>query len=100
MEYGDRLLVRLIQVSRGAARDRAVHGRRRAGLGRRSSCRASGDISQSRTQLPVHVEIRRSPPTTGVLDHPQVTLVRYSSGISAGAAVLFSTVPDRTSPPS
>jgi hypothetical protein len=94
MEYGDRLLVRLIQVSAvilviGLALAAAVlawvavelHG-------------LSGDISQSRSQLPVPVK-QVLPQENGVLDNPQVTLVRYTKGIAYGSAVLFSTVPDR-----
>jgi hypothetical protein len=94
MEAGERLLVRLIQVSAvllvvGLCTAAAVLGwlaYELRGL--------SGDISQSQARLPAPVRAAL-PADAGILDHPQVTLVRYSSGISAGAAVLFSTVPDR-----
>jgi hypothetical protein len=94
MEAGDRLLVRLIQVSAvmlvvGLCMAAAVLGwvaYELRGL--------SGDISQSQARLPAPVRAAL-PADAGILDHPQVTLVRYSSGISSGAAVLFSTVPDR-----
>jgi hypothetical protein len=94
MEAGDRLLVRLIQVSAvllvvGLCMAAAVLGwvaYQLHGL--------SGDISQSQARLPAPVRAAL-PADAGILDHPQVTLVRYSSGISSGAAVLFSTVPDQ-----
>ena len=94
MEAGDRLLVRLIQVSAvllvvGLCMAAAVLGwvaYELRGL--------SGDISQSQARLPAPVRAVL-PVDAGILEHPQVTLVRYSSGISSGAAVLFSTVPTR-----
>ncbi len=94
MEAGDRLLVRLIQVSAvllvvGLCMAAVVLGwvaYELRGL--------SGDISQSQARLPAPVRAVL-PVDAGILEHPQVTLVRYSSGISSGAAVLFSTVPDR-----
>ena len=94
MEAGDRLLVRLIQVSAvllvvGLCLAAVVLGwvaYELRGL--------SGDISQSQARLPAPVRAAL-PADAGILDHPQVTLVRYSPGISAGAAVLFSTVPAR-----
>ena len=94
MEAGDRLLVRLIQVSAvllvvGLGMAAVVLGwvaYELRGL--------SGDISQSQARLPARVRAVL-PADAGILEHPQVTLVRYSSGISAGAAELFSTVPDR-----
>lgn len=94
MEAGDRLLVRLIQVSAvllvvGLFMAAVVLGwvaYELRGL--------SGDISQSQARLPAPVRAVL-PVDAGILEHPQVTLVRYSSGISSGAAVLFSTVPDR-----
>jgi hypothetical protein len=54
----------------------------------------SGDISQSRSRLPATVSVVL-PKNTNVLSQPQVTLVRYTRGVSRGAAVLFATVPDR-----
>jgi hypothetical protein len=54
----------------------------------------SSDISQSHARLPAPVRAVL-PVAPGILDHPQVTMVRYSSGISSGAVVLFSTVPDQ-----
>ncbi|HEY0388206.1 MAG TPA: LCP family protein [Gaiellales bacterium] len=54
----------------------------------------SGDISQSRSRLPATVSVVL-PKNTNVLSEPQVTLVRYTRGVSRGAAVLFATVPDR-----
>jgi hypothetical protein len=94
MEAGDRLLVRLIQVSAvllvvGLCMAAVVLGWVAYELRGLSS-----DISQSQARLPAPVRAAL-PADAGILDHPQVTLVRYSSGISAGAAVLFSTVPDR-----
>ncbi len=94
MEAGDRLLVRLIQVSAvllvvGLCTVAVVLGwvaYELRGL--------SGDISQSQARLPARVRAVL-PVDAGILEHPQVTLVRYSSGISSGAAVLFSTVPNR-----
>jgi LytR_cpsA_psr family len=94
MEAGDRLLVRLIQVSAvllvvGLCMTAVVLGwmaYELRGL--------SGDVSRSQARLPAPVRAVL-PVDAGILDHPQVTLVRYSSGISSGAAVLFSTVPDR-----
>jgi hypothetical protein len=94
MEAGDRLLARLMQVSAvlfvvGLCLAAAVLGwvaYELRGL--------SGDISKSQARLPAPVRAAL-PADAGILDHPQVTLVRFSSGISAGAAVLFSTVPDR-----
>jgi hypothetical protein len=94
MEAGDRLLVRLVQVSAvvlvvGLCMAAVVLGWVAYAL------RGLSDhISQSRARLPAPVRAVL-PADAGILDHPQVTLVRYSSGISAGAAVLFSTVPDR-----
>src|SRR4051812_9617527 len=94
MEADDRLLVRLIQVSTVLL----VVGLCIAGLVlgwvAYELRGLSDDISQSQARLPAPVR-EVLPPDTGILDHPQVTLVRYSSGISAGAAVLFSTIPDR-----
>src|SRR5436305_2036893 len=63
------------------------------------------DIQTSEANLPSQVR-DVLPRSSNVLDHPQVTMVRYSSGISKGAVVLFATVPDRrlagfmTMPPS
>jgi hypothetical protein len=54
----------------------------------------SGDISQSRKQLSTEVQ-KLLPSEQNVVDHPQVTLVRYTKGNARGSAVLFSTVPDR-----
>jgi hypothetical protein len=53
----------------------------------------SGDISESRAHLPAKVSVVL-PKNTSILSDRQVTLVRYGSGISQGAAVLFTTVPD------
>jgi hypothetical protein len=94
MEAGDRLLVRLIQVSAvllvvGLCMAAVVLGWVAYELRGLSS-----DISQSQARLPAPVRAVL-PVDAGILEHPQVTLVRYSSGVSAGAAVLFSTVPDR-----
>jgi hypothetical protein len=54
----------------------------------------SGDISESRARLPASVGAVL-PKNTSILSDRQVTLVRYSRGVSQGAGVLFSTVPDR-----
>ena len=94
MEARDRLLVRLIQVSGvllvvGLCMAAVVLGWVAYQLRG-----VSGDISKSQARLPAPVRAAL-PADAGILDHPQVTLVRYSSGISAGAAVLFSTVPDQ-----
>jgi hypothetical protein len=94
MGAGDRLLVRLTQVSAvvlvvGLCMAAVVLGWVAYALRG-----LSGDISQSQARLPAPVRAVL-PADAGILEHPQVTLVRYSSGISAGAAVLFSTVPDR-----
>ena len=55
----------------------------------------SADISQSRSRLPASVD--RALPTArpGPLDAPEVTLVRYTSALSTGGAVLFFTDPKR-----
>src|SRR4051794_27808354 len=94
MEADDRLLVRLIQVSTVLL----VVGLCIAGLVlgwvAYELRGLSDDISQSQARLPAPVRAVL-PSDAGILDHPQVTLVRYSSGISAGATVLFSTIPDR-----
>jgi hypothetical protein len=94
MEAGDRLLVRLIQVSAVLL----VVGLCMAAVGLSWVAYElrglSSDISQSQARLPAPVRAAL-PVDAGILEHPQVTLVRYSSGISAGAAVLFSTVPAR-----
>ena len=54
----------------------------------------SGDISQSRARLPAAVRLVL-PKNTDILTDRQVTLVRYGSGVSQGAGVLFATVPDK-----
>ena len=48
----------------------------------------SGDVSISRERLPATVP-KLLPAGQNMLDAPQVTLVRYSQGVSRGAAVLF-----------
>ena len=55
----------------------------------------SADISQSRNRLPASVgrALPAAPP--GALDAPEVTLVRYTAGLSTGGAVLFFTDPKR-----
>jgi hypothetical protein len=52
------------------------------------------DIAASQASVPSAVT-RVLPTGTDILDHPQVIMVRYSSGVSSTAAVLVSTVPDR-----
>ncbi len=52
------------------------------------------DISTSQSSVPPAVK-RVLPSGTDILAHPQVIMVRYSSGVSTTAAVLVSTVPDR-----
>jgi cell envelope-related transcriptional attenuator-like protein len=52
------------------------------------------DIATSQSSVPSAVT-RVLPTGTDILDHPQVIMVRYSSGVSRTAAVLVSTVPDR-----
>src|SRR2546423_7588813 len=52
------------------------------------------DIQTSEANLPSQVR-DVLPPSSNVLDHPQVTMVRYSSGVSKSVVVLFATVPDR-----
>jgi hypothetical protein len=52
------------------------------------------DIATSQSSVPSAVT-RVLPTGTDILDHPQVIMVRYSSGVSTAAAVLVSTVPDR-----
>lgn len=54
----------------------------------------SGDVRQAQARLPDAVG-RRLPANAGLLDAPQVMLVRYSSGLARGAAVLISTVPSQ-----
>jgi len=54
----------------------------------------SGDISQSRARLPATVSLVL-PKNTDILSDRQVTLVRYSKGVSQGAGVLFATIPDQ-----
>lgn len=54
----------------------------------------SGDISASRARLPASVSVVL-PRDTSILSQRQVTLVRYSKGVSQGAAVLFTTDPDQ-----
>ena len=56
----------------------------------------SADISQSRNRLPASIgrALPAAPP--GALDAPEVTLVRYTAGLSTGGAVLFFTDPKRT----
>jgi hypothetical protein len=54
----------------------------------------SGDISESRARLPATVSLVL-PKNTNILSDRQITLVRYSKGVSQGAGVLFATVPDR-----
>jgi hypothetical protein len=55
----------------------------------------STDIGRTHARLPSTVRAQL-PSHGGTLDTPQVTLVRYSSGLASGATVLFSTVPSRT----
>lgn len=52
------------------------------------------DIATSQSSVPSAVT-RVLPTGTDILDHPQVIMVRYNSGVSTTAAVLVSTVPDR-----
>src|SRR5262249_8412729 len=52
------------------------------------------DLSTSQSSVPPAVE-QVLPAETDILAHPQVIMVRYSSGVSSTAAVLVSTVPDR-----
>ena len=52
------------------------------------------DISASQSSVPSAVT-QVLPAETDILAHPQVIMVRYSSGVSTAAAVLVSTVPDR-----
>ena len=54
----------------------------------------SGDVAISRERLPATVP-KLLPAGQNMLDAPQVTLVRYSQGVSRGAAVLLFTAPDR-----
>src|SRR6476646_4004185 len=94
MVAGNRLLVRFIQASAlllVAALCLAAVALGWAALVLRG---LSDDISRSQARLPAPVRAAL-PADAGILEHPQVTMVRYSSGISAGAAVLFSTVPGR-----
>ena len=52
----------------------------------------SNDVAKSRARLPATLQSSLAP-SKNVLNQPQVTLVRYTSGTSTGGAVLFSTNP-------
>src|SRR4051794_13928610 len=52
----------------------------------------SSDVAKSRARLPATLKSSLAP-SKNVLNQPQVTLVRYTSGTSTGGAVLFSTNP-------
>jgi hypothetical protein len=54
----------------------------------------SGDVAKSRARLPDTIRAVL-PASADVLDEQQVTLIRYSSGVSTGGALLFATIPDR-----
>jgi anionic cell wall polymer biosynthesis LytR-Cps2A-Psr (LCP) family protein len=94
MKAGNRLLVRLIQASAVLLVAGLCMAAVALGWVAYELRGLSDDISQSQARLPAPVRAAL-PVDAGILEHPQVTLVRYSSGISAGAAVLFSTVPAR-----
>jgi hypothetical protein len=55
----------------------------------------TADISQSRSRLPASVDRALPAAPPGALDAPEVTLVRYTSGLSTAGAVLFFTDPKR-----
>ena len=94
MKAGNRLLVRLIQASAVLIVAGLCMAAVALGWAAYELRGLSSDISQSHARLPAPVRAVL-PVDPGILDHPQVTLVRYSSGISSGAVVLFSTVPAR-----